>query len=110
MSLVARHLEAEGIPTVMLCSARDITASAFPPRAVFVNYPLGNTSGRPGDPENQTAILKSAFEVLQSATRPGVIVDTPYRWCDGDGWMEHVYQGEHIASELGAIPAGGSHQ
>ena len=95
MSLVARHLEANGIPTVVLCSARDITASAFPPRAVFVNYPLGNTSGRPYDPENQREIVKQALEVLEAATEPGRIVDTRHCWSDDEGWMERVYDENH---------------
>ena len=95
MSLVARHLEENGIPTVMLASARDITASAFPPRAVFVNYPLGNTAGRPFDPRNQRAIVAQALSVLESATRPGVIVDTPHVWRPDDDWMERVYDEDH---------------
>ena len=94
MSLVARYLEANGIPTVMLCSALDITASAFPPRAVFVNYPLGNTAGRPFDAENQREILKEALRVLERAEEPGRIVHTPHRWAD-DGWMDRVYDENH---------------
>ena len=95
MSLVARYLEANGIPTVVLSSARDITASAFPPRAVFVNYPLGNTSGRPYDPENQTQIVREALRVLEQASEPGQIVDTPYRWSNDDSWVERVYDDNH---------------
>ena len=49
VGLIARQLEAAGIPTVSLTSARDITAAANPPRAVFVDYPLGHTSGRVDD-------------------------------------------------------------
>ena len=74
MSLVARHLEAEGLPTVILASARDITASAFPPRAVFLNYPLGNTAGRPFDPENQRAVVGAALDLLE---RVGMAAATP---------------------------------
>ncbi len=95
MSLVARHLEANGIPTVVLCCARDITASAFPPRAVFVNYPLGNTCGRPNDPENQREVLAFALRVLETAERPGEIVDTPFRWDESDSWMDRVYDDNH---------------
>ena len=95
MSLVARHLEANGIPTVMLASARDITQSAFPPRAVFVNYPLGNTAGRPFDPANQRAIVSQAFDVLETATQPCILVDTPHRWRQDEGWMERVYDEHH---------------
>ena len=103
MGLVARHLEANGIPTVTIATARDITASTFPPRAVFVNYPLGNPCGRPGDPDNQREIVGAALAVLESAQRPGEIVDLPHRWREedtaADEWMDHVYIGEHIPSE-----------
>ena len=95
MSLVARHLEAEGIPTVILACARDITASAFPPRAVFLNYPLGNPAGRPHDPENQRAVLETALRLLETATKPGTIQDLPFRWTDDDTWMERVYDDNH---------------
>ncbi len=96
MTLVARHLEANGIPTVELCSAWDITASAYPPRAAFVNYPLGNTTGRPFDVENQRAILGDALDVLESATEGGQIVDLGYCWRENDErWMERVYDDNH---------------
>ena len=91
MSLVARHLEAEGIPTVILACARDITANAFPPRAVYLDYPLGNPAGRPFDPENQRAVLGAALDLLESATAPGAIADLPHRWSDDDEWNERVY-------------------
>jgi D-proline reductase (dithiol) PrdB len=78
----------------MAC-ARDITASAFPPRAVFSNYPLGNPAGRPFDPENQRAVIGAALELLERAPGPGTIVDLPYRWSDDDGWMARVYDDNH---------------
>lgn len=95
MSLVARYLEANGIPTVMLSCARDITASAFPPRAVYVNYPLGNTSGRPYDLENQREIVEEALRVLEEATEAGRIVDTAHLWSEDESWMGRVYGDSH---------------
>ena len=44
----------------------DILATGKPPRAVFVDYPLGNTAGRPFAPEEQYAITRSAVEALQT--------------------------------------------
>lgn len=96
MTLVARHLEAHGIPTVMLISARDIAARAYPPRAVFVDYPLGNTAGRPFDPANQRAVVLAALETLETATEPGTILDLPFEWKPGDdSWKERVYDENH---------------
>jgi hypothetical protein len=64
----------------VIASARDITESVKPPRAVFVDYPLGHQTGLPGDVESQRAILLAALEVFREAREPGVIVDLPFRW------------------------------
>lgn len=95
VTLVARHLEAHGIPTVLLACARDITASACPPRAVFLDYPLGNPAGRPHDPDNQRAVLRDALHVLETTREPGTIVDLPYRWSDDEAWKARVYDDNH---------------
>lgn len=96
VSLVARHLEENGLPTLAMCSARDILAAANPPRAVFLNYPLGNTTGRPDDPENQRQVLRDALAAWPRFDKPGQIVDLPYRWIDGDdGWMERVFDKDY---------------
>lgn len=84
MGLIARHLEGLGIPTTSLSSAWSITASANPPRAAFVNHPLGHTAGRPDDPDGQRAIVRAALRLLHRATAPGTIdpveVDWPTPW------------------------------
>ena len=95
VSLVARHLEAEGIPTVIMACARDITASAYPPRAVFSNYPLGNPAGRPFDPENQRAVIGAALDLLEQARAPGTVVNLPHRWLGDPDWVAHVYDDQH---------------
>jgi len=94
VSLVARHLEANGIPTVVYSVARDITASAFTPRAVFTNYPLGNPCGRPRDPTNQREVLRAGLKLLESATAPGTIVDLPYVWSESDLWKQRIFSEE----------------
>lgn len=86
VSLVARVLEEGGIPTVTFSNARDITTSAGNPRLVFLNYPLGNPVGRPGDPDNQRAVLQAGLELLQNATAP-TIIDLPYVWSESTEWI-----------------------
>jgi hypothetical protein len=86
VSLIARHLEAEGTPTVCLASARDIIAAGNPPRAAFVDYPLGHTTGRPFEPEEQTAIVRAGLEALEGIKEPGTILDLGYSWPD-PGWQ-----------------------
>ena len=85
-SLIARDLEAAGIPTMIYGSARDILAAAQPPRAVFTDYPLGHSVGRPFDTDNQRAVIRDGLRALESIQTPGTILNLPYRWSDSDAW------------------------
>ena len=84
--MIARHLEDLGIPTLCLAGARDIIAAANPPRAVFVDYPLGHTTGCPFKPEEQVAITRAGLDGLETITAPGAIVELEYRWDDDEAW------------------------
>lgn len=85
VSLVARHLESVGIATVVVGSARDIVEELGVPRFLFVDFPLGNPCGRPGDAAMQRDIVRRALSVVSSSTAPRTTVQAPYRW-DRDGW------------------------
>ena len=67
VGLVSRHIEAAGIPTLSLTSARDITTGANPPRAAFLDYPLGHTSGRAHDQAGNAAVMRAALDVFATA-------------------------------------------
>jgi D-proline reductase (dithiol) PrdB len=89
VSLVARHLEANGIPTVVLGSARDIVEHCGVPRLVFSDFPLGNPCGHPWDREMQAATLRLALQVLATAPGPRTTVRSPFAWKPEDpGWRE----------------------
>ena len=90
MGLIAREIEARGIPTLSMSSARSITAAANPPRGVYLDYPLGHTSGKPGDADNQLAIMRDTLKAFGSIDTPGTIVDLPYQWADDDAWKDSV--------------------
>lgn len=66
---------------MLVSTGRDLTEQVRPPRSVFVNFPMGNPFGRPGDVATQRAILLDALH-LATATDvpPGVLVDLPYEW------------------------------
>ena len=85
MSLAARHLEANGIPTVICGSARDIVEQASVPRFLFTDFPLGNPTGKPYDAEMQLAITSMGLDLLESARFPRTTVQTPFSWGD-DAW------------------------
>ncbi|MEM7469328.1 MAG: hypothetical protein AAF387_20925 [Pseudomonadota bacterium] len=85
-SLIARDLEAAGIPTLIYGSARDIMLAARPPRAVFTDYPLGHSVGRPFDKANQRAIVRDGLNALQTIDAPETIIDLPYEWTLDPKW------------------------
>ena len=87
--MIARETEKRGIPTVSLTSALSITRSVNPPRAVFTDYPLGHTSGKPGDVGSQRHILDVALSALANA-KSATTVDTELRWEDDDNWKNSV--------------------
>jgi len=86
VSLVARHLEAGGIPSVVMGCAKDIVEHCGVPRFLFSDFPLGNSAGRPFDVESQTATLELALRVLETAPAPQTTVQSPQRWRDDASW------------------------
>ncbi len=86
MSLVARHLEANGIPTVVMGCAKDIVEHAGVPRFLFSDFPLGNAAGRPNDVESQAYTMELALTVLETAPGPRTTVQSPLRWSDNPDW------------------------
>ena len=86
MSLIARHLEAHGLPTVIMGSAKDIAEHCGVPRFLFSDFPLGHSAGRPHDPESQAQTLELALRVLESAPAPRTTVQSPQRWTEDASW------------------------
>ena len=86
MSLVARHLEADGLPTVIMGCAKDIVEHCGVPRFLFSDFPLGNSAGKPFDADSQAATLELALRVLESAPAPRTTVQSPQRWNDDAAW------------------------
>ena len=86
--LIARHLEANGIPTMCLGSAHDILASGRPPRATFVDYPLGHTSGKPFELIDQLDIVRKALQGLETITEPGEIRLLSNKWDRSGEWKK----------------------
>lgn len=86
VSLVARTLEAAGIPTVVMGCARDIVEHAGVPRFLFSDFPLGNPAGRPHDPDSQRETLALALRLLESAPGPNTTLRNPLRWSEDPAW------------------------
>jgi D-proline reductase (dithiol) PrdB len=86
ISLVARHLEANGISIVVMGCAKDIVEHAAVPRFLFSDFPLGNSAGKPHDQESQAFTLELALRVLESAVGPQTTVQSPLRWSADASW------------------------
>lgn len=85
-------IEALSIPTLVIGTAYDIMSSVVPPRAAFVDHPVGRTFGAPHDRERNVAILAKALTELPQFTQPGMIRDLHCNWAsDGSrSWEEEL--------------------
>lgn len=100
MSLTARHLEANGIPTVVTGCARDIVEHAGVARFLFSDFPLGNSCGKPGDLETQRGLVAMALDLLEAARAPRTTVQSPYRWAEDPSWKDYFYRLDLTAEQI----------
>ncbi len=84
-----------GIPTICLSCAYSITHALNPPRAVFLDFPLGRTAGRPGDSAQQRQIMLDALDALASIQTPGEIRCLPHRWSGDEGWKRQAMRSQN---------------
>ena len=59
-----------------------------PPRAVFLDFPLGHTTGKPNDPSLQRDILLQALDAFTTLKTPGEIKTLSYKWDEDDSWLK----------------------
>lgn len=104
MGLIARRVEADGIPTTSLTSALSITRSVNPPRAVFLDYPLGHTAGKAKDPALQRDIVVAALGAVDELDRPGAVKMLPYRWSRDDDWKRETMLNGDTRSHRSSSP------
>ena len=98
-SLVARHLEANFIPTVVMGCAKDIVEHAGVARFLFSDFPLGNSAGKPQDVASQALTLELALRVLESAVGPRTTMQSPLRWAESADWKLDYLNLERIGPE-----------
>jgi D-proline reductase (dithiol) PrdB len=99
VSLAARHLEENGIATVVLGCAKDIVEYCGVPRFLFSDFPLGNAAGRPKDRQSQTFTLELALRVLEGAPGPRTTVQSPLRWSAEPSWKLDYSNIERLSPE-----------
>ena len=103
VSLVARALEEAGIATVIVGSAQDIVETVGVPRFVFVDYPLGNPTGRPDNVEEQRYTVGAALELLTAAVAPRMTRRLDLDWGSDEWRAVYMHVGEDNRAELARL-------
>jgi D-proline reductase (dithiol) PrdB len=78
--VLARWIEATGIPTVVVTMMPAIAEERRAPRIVGVEFPFGHPFGMPGDRTMQRRVLEPALRVLAGAGGFGIRVDIDIEW------------------------------
>jgi D-proline reductase (dithiol) PrdB len=99
VSLAARHLEENGIATIVMGCAKDIVEHCGVPRFLFSDFPLGNAAGRPNDPGSQAFSLELALRVLEAAPAARTTVQSPLRWSANPAWRLDYSNIERLSAE-----------
>jgi hypothetical protein len=104
-----------------LASALDIIEAGRPPRAIFVDYPLGHTTGKPFDTEDQLNIVRDALSGFETMTAAGQLRRLANDWGADDAWRreagsttgsdtrqprDETPQFQHEADRAAAVAAG----
>ena len=71
------------------------------PRAVFVDYPLGHTTGKPNQPALQRSLLLDALQAFETLEEPGGVVTLPYEWQEDDAWKDQLTRPDPDADDDG---------
>ena len=82
MGLVARVIEAAGIPTVTLNMIWVYQNLVGMPRVAAIEHPFGRPFGDVDDAPTQRAVLRAALEVFERAQTPGHIEHLPFEWAE----------------------------
>jgi D-proline reductase (dithiol) PrdB len=80
VGLVARVIEAAGIPTVTLNMIWVYQRVIGMPRVAAIEHPFGRPYGEVDDDQTQGAVLRAALDVFEKASGPGHVEHLPFVW------------------------------
>jgi D-proline reductase (dithiol) PrdB len=72
MALLARAIEQEGIPTVMIAVERTVVDSIRPPRCGYYEGEFGAVAGKPNWKEYQLRVLDEVIRLIEPLDQPSV--------------------------------------
>lgn len=92
MPVLARLIEAAGIPTVIVTMMPGVAATLLSPRIVGVEFPFGHPFGLPDRRDMQRVVLDTAVAVLAGAASSGTRVDVDIEWPQPRGEAYKAWQ------------------
>lgn len=98
-SLLARYLEAAGIPTVIMGAAKDIVEYCGVPRLLFSDFPLGNAAALPNNIQSQDSNFELALRLLEGAPAARTTVQSPLVWASDLSWKLDYANLERLSAE-----------
>ena len=104
MSVLAHFFESYGFSTVLVGFVKEHIEAIQPPRALWLDFPMGRPLGKPNDPEYQKKIIRSAFDLFNERSGP-VLKDFPDIIPVKDGRMGYALPVELVLkkNEIGDI-------
>lgn len=103
VSIAARALEAGGIPCVVTGCAKDIVERVGVSRFLFNDFPLGNSAGRPHDPQSQKITLNLALDLLEQAQNANTTWQSPLKWIGKRHWKTYYSNPDLLSSSEIAV-------
>lgn len=70
LGIVAREIERQGIPTILISVARPITDKVRPPRTAYYDGELGATVGKPNWKQYQLRVLDESLRWIETLDQP----------------------------------------
>jgi D-proline reductase (dithiol) PrdB len=92
-AIIARALEARGLPALSMSVLLEAAEETKPPRTCFLDFPLGCPAGKPHEAAQQREILRTALKLAGDFDgQPWHIKSLPFEWSpDGSrAWEEEV--------------------
>ena len=108
MPVLARLIEAAGIPTVVVTMMPQTAVELVTPRIVGVEFPFGHPFGMPHDRRMQRTVLDTAVTVLAGATAPGTRVDIDIEWSQPRGEAYKSWQPSEPSPNVAMLLRGSS--
>ncbi|MDQ1397393.1 MAG: hypothetical protein QOG64_2652 [Acidimicrobiaceae bacterium] len=107
MPVLARRIEAAGIPTVVVTMMPQTAVELGAPRVVGVEFPFGHPFGLPHDRAMQRIVLETALAVLCGAAPPETRVDVDLVWPQPRGEAYKAWQPAEPSPIVAKLLGGG---